>query len=132
MAASSSSGRVPQGEVIMDFADGGQYIKNKLEDAVLSLERRRITKEEGAKAQKAMQALDVNKSGGAGVGSDGGAPVKAEDVDFIVAQTGVTKEEAQEALRAEKGDLVKALIKSVQPRKRARSVDGGAEPVASK
>ncbi|WVF67608.1 hypothetical protein IAT40_002366 [Kwoniella sp. CBS 6097] len=130
MAASSSSGRVPQGEVIMDFADGGQYIKNKLEDAVLSIERRRITKEEGSKAQKAMQALDVNKPG-AGAGTEGPA-VKAEDVDFIVAQTGVTKEEATEALRAEKGDLVKALIKSVQPRKRARSVDGGAEPSPSK
>ncbi|WVQ95184.1 hypothetical protein IAU59_002278 [Kwoniella sp. CBS 9459] len=129
MAASSSSGRVPQGEVIMDFADGGSYIKNKLEDAVLGLERRRITKEEGSKAQKAMQALDVNTSGAA---TDGKAPVKSEDVDYIVAQTGVTKEEAQDALRAEKGDLVKALIKSVQPRKRARSVDGGAEPPASK
>ncbi|WVR09392.1 hypothetical protein IAU60_006459 [Kwoniella sp. DSM 27419] len=120
MAATSSSGRVPQGEVIMDFADGGQYVKQKLEDAVLALERRRITKEEGSKAQKAMEALDVGK----GSGSDG---LKAEDVDYIVAQTGVSKEEAQAALRAEKGDLIKALIKSVQPRPRARSVDGGAE-----
>ncbi|WVQ68499.1 uncharacterized protein L199_006707 [Kwoniella botswanensis] len=123
MAASSSSGRIPQGEVIMDFADGGQYIKHKLENAVLEVERRKITKEEGIKAQKAMEALDV-KPNGVGAGADG---VKSEDVDFIVAQIGCTKEEATENLKAEKGDLVKALIKSVQPRPRARSVDGGAE-----
>ncbi|WVW85371.1 hypothetical protein I302_107409 [Kwoniella bestiolae CBS 10118] len=120
-AASSSSGRIPQGEVIMDFADGGQYIKHKLENAVLEVERRKITKEEGLKAQKAMEALDVKPNGS---GSDG---VKSEDVDFIVAQVGCTKEEATDALKAEKGDLIKALIKSVQPRPRARSVDGGAE-----
>ncbi|WWC71340.1 uncharacterized protein I206_105294 [Kwoniella pini CBS 10737] len=123
MAASSSSGRIPQGEVIMDFADGGQYIKHKLENAVLEIERRKITKEEGIKAQKAMEALDVKPNGTTGV-SNG---VKSEDVDFIVSQVGCTKEEATEALKAEKGDLVKALIKSVQPRPRARSVDGGAE-----
>ncbi|WWC90471.1 uncharacterized protein L201_005407 [Kwoniella dendrophila CBS 6074] len=123
MAASSSSGRIPQGEVIMDFADGGQYIKHKLENAVLEVERRKITKEEGIKAQKAMEALDVKPNGAAG-GADG---VKSEDVDFIVAQLGCSKEEAVESLKAEKGDLVKALIKSVQPKPRARSVDGGAE-----
>ncbi|WWD19276.1 hypothetical protein CI109_103734 [Kwoniella shandongensis] len=119
--ASSSTGRIPQGEVIMDFADGGSYIKQKLEDAVLEIERRKITKEEGAKAQKAMQALEVGKSASPAPG------VKAEDVDYMVAQLGVSKEEAEEGLKAEKGDLVKALIRLVQPRKRARSVDGGAE-----
>ncbi|WRT68645.1 uncharacterized protein IL334_005624 [Kwoniella shivajii] len=120
MAASSSSGRIPQGEVIMDFADGGQYIKHKLENAVLEIERRKITKEEGLKAQKAMEALDVKPS-------TTGSGVKSEDVDFIVAQVGCSKEKATEALKAEKGDLVKALIKSIQPKPRARSVDGGAE-----
>ncbi|WWC63540.1 uncharacterized protein I303_106143 [Kwoniella dejecticola CBS 10117] len=126
MAASSSSGRIPQGEVIMDFADGGQYIKHKLENAVLEVERRKITKEEGIKAQKAMEALDVKPNGSASAGAAGGS-VKAEDVDLIVSQVGCTKEDATAALKAEKGDLVKALIRSVQPRPRARSVDGGAE-----
>jgi hypothetical protein len=40
---------------------------------------------------------------------------------------GCSKETAEAALKEEKGDLVKALIKLVQPRPRARSVDGGAE-----
>ncbi len=35
----------------------------KLEDAVLNVERRKIEKEEGQKAQRAMQALDVSSSG---------------------------------------------------------------------
>jgi hypothetical protein len=38
-----------------------------------------------------------------------------------------TSDQAREALLAEKGDLVKALMKMVQPKLRARSVDGGAE-----
>ncbi|KAK8854589.1 hypothetical protein IAR55_003328 [Kwoniella newhampshirensis] len=118
--ASSSTGRVPQGEVIMDFADGGSYVKQKLEDAVLEIEKRRITKEEGAKAQKAMQALDVGKASSV-------PGVKGEDVDYIVTQLGISKEEAEEGLKAGNGDLVKALLKLVQPRQRARSVDGGAE-----
>ncbi|WVQ79689.1 hypothetical protein IAT38_001789 [Cryptococcus sp. DSM 104549] len=116
--ASSSTGRVPQGEVIMDFADGGSYIKHKLEESVLEIEKRKITKEEGLKAQKAMEALEVGKA-------PSGA--KPEDVQYIVQQVGCSKQQAEEALEAEKGDLVKALLKSVQPRKRARSVDGGAE-----
>jgi hypothetical protein len=40
---------------------------------------------------------------------------------------GCSKEAAEKALREEKGDLVKTLIKLVQPRPRGRSVDGGAE-----
>ena len=40
---------------------------------------------------------------------------------------GCTKGEAEEALKAEKGDVVKALIMLVKPRPRARSVDGGGE-----
>ena len=44
-------------------------------------------------------------------------------------QVGCTKSEAEEALRANKGDLVGTLVKLVQPRSRARSVDGGAEKV---
>ncbi|CAD6580682.1 MAG: hypothetical protein TREMPRED_002804 [Tremellales sp. Tagirdzhanova-0007] len=135
-AASSSSGRIPQGEVIMDvriatrrqlstnpfeqFADGGSYIKHKLENAVLALERRRITKEEGLKAQRAMEALEVGKS-------DTG--VKSEDVGFIVQQLGCGSGQAEEALIAEKGDLVKALIRLARPRPRARSVDDAALPL---
>ncbi|GFZ51880.1 hypothetical protein JCM24511_09648 [Saitozyma sp. JCM 24511] len=115
--ASSSSGRVPQGEVIMEFADGGSYIKHKLEHSVLELEKRRITKDEGAKAEKAMKALDIKPV----------ESVNSEDVDFVVSQLGCSKELAENALREEKGDLVKTLIKLVQPRPRARSVDGGAE-----
>lgn len=42
-------------------------------------------------------------------------------------QLGCTKSEAEEGLKANKGDLVATLIKLVQPRARARSVDGGAE-----
>ncbi|KAK4686603.1 hypothetical protein P7C73_g3525, partial [Tremellales sp. Uapishka_1] len=114
-AIASSSGRIPQGEVIMDFADGGSYIKHKLENAVVELERRRLTKEEGLKASKAMEALSVVPSA-----------AKAEDVEFIVAQMGCSKDEAEVALKANGGDLVKTLIALVQPKKRARSVDGGA------
>ena len=54
-------------------------VTDKLEKAVLDLERRRITKDEGLKAQKAMDALEVTKP------ADG---VKAEDVDFIVRHQG--------------------------------------------
>jgi hypothetical protein len=107
--ASSSTGRVPQGEVIMDvscsvfgvvalanhaqFADGGSYIKrlspsrplgeylslgiDKLENAVLDLERRRITRDEGSKAQRAMEALELGKGPSSGT-------AKPEDVEFIV------------------------------------------------
>lgn len=42
---------------------------------MLDVERRRMTKDEGMKAQRAMEALEVGK------GSSG---AKAEDVDFIV------------------------------------------------
>ncbi|ORX38290.1 hypothetical protein BD324DRAFT_620289 [Kockovaella imperatae] len=125
MAASSSTGRVPQGEVIIDFADGGSFIKNKLDDAVLTLERRRLEREEQGKAQKAMEALKVG-SGEGTVGSTAGEP-KSSDVDFVVAQVGCSRAEAETALREEK-DMVKALIRLVKPRQRARSVDGGAEP----
>jgi hypothetical protein len=48
---------------------------DKLEDSVLDLERRRITKEEGRKAQSAMQALEVK---------DTRPQPKSEDVDYIV------------------------------------------------
>ena len=41
----------------------------------MQLEKRRITKEEGLKAQRAMEALEMGKSGSA---------VKAEDVEFVV------------------------------------------------
>jgi hypothetical protein len=44
----------------------------------MELERRRITKEEGLKAQRAMEALVA--------GNSGGTSVKAEDVDFVVSQ----------------------------------------------
>jgi hypothetical protein len=50
---------------------------DKLEDSVLDLEKRRITKEEGKKAQAAMQALDVQE-----VSSS--PALKSEDIDFIV------------------------------------------------
>jgi hypothetical protein len=53
--------------------------------------------------------------------------VSKSKADDQVRQVGCTKEEAQEALRANKGDLVGTLIKLVQPRSRAKSVDGGAE-----
>jgi hypothetical protein len=43
-----------------------------------------------------------------------------------VDQLGVSKDEAEEALKAENGDLVKALIRLVKPKPRAKSVDGGA------
>ena len=39
---------------------------------------------------------------------------------------GCSKEAAEEALRTEKGDLVKALISMVKPKSKARSVDGRA------
>ena len=47
----------------------------KLEDSVLEIEKRRITKDEGRKAQSAMEALNVGNAT---------AKPKAEDVDYIV------------------------------------------------
>ncbi|WOO83216.1 uncharacterized protein LOC62_05G006739 [Vanrija pseudolonga] len=102
----SSQGRVPQGEVVMDFADGGQYIKSKLEHSVVELERRRITLDEAAKAARALEALEVKAP----------AAVKAEDVTLIVKELGVSKEEAENALRADKGDVVKVLVRLSAPR----------------
>ncbi|EJT50482.1 hypothetical protein A1Q1_00223 [Trichosporon asahii var. asahii CBS 2479] len=102
----ASAGRVPQGEVIMDFADGGSYVKNKLEDSALNLERRKIKREEGAKAAKALESLDVKPA----------EEMKGADVDLI--ELGVSKEEAQAALRAEKGDVVKALVQLTAPGRR--------------
>ncbi|KAL1405798.1 hypothetical protein Q8F55_007475 [Vanrija albida] len=102
----STQPRVPQGEIVMDFADGGQYIKNKLENSVVELERRRITLDEAAKAARALEALEVK------------APdaVKAEDVALLVKELGVSKEDAEAALRAEKGDVVKTLVRLTAPR----------------
>lgn len=104
--ASSSSGRVPQGEVVMEVGfmryqvcvradvavrrwrviyqalvqppqadDVGAQLRcvDKLENAVVELERKKITREEGQKAAKAMEALNVNQTS-----------AKAEDVDLIV------------------------------------------------
>ncbi|WVN86160.1 uncharacterized protein L203_101321 [Cryptococcus depauperatus CBS 7841] len=113
----SSSGRIPQGEVIMDFLDGGSYIQGKLRDAVMELESRKSAKEEGQKAAKAIEALEVSKQG---------ANVKVEDVDFISSQTGLCRQESEKILVAEKGDLMKALLKAVQPKPRAKSIDGAA------
>lgn len=47
---------------------------DKLEDAALDLERRRITRTEEIKASKAMEALEVKQP----------EPVKSEDVELIV------------------------------------------------
>lgn len=49
------------------------------------------------------------------------------DADVQVAQMGCSKQTAEEALKSEKGDLVKALLKLVKPKPRARSIDGGAQ-----
>jgi hypothetical protein len=49
-------------------------LPDKLENSVLELEKRRITKDEGAKAEKAMKALDIKPV----------ESVKSEDVDFVV------------------------------------------------
>ncbi|WVQ72009.1 hypothetical protein IAR50_001553 [Cryptococcus sp. DSM 104548] len=111
--------RVAQGEVIQDFLDGGNYIRDRLFKSLESTKERWDAKEDGQKAQRALEALEV---------SQGAKTVKAEDIDFISQQTGISKEDARAALIEEKGDLVKALLKSVQPRPRARSVDGGAVP----
>ncbi|KIR33364.1 hypothetical protein I352_04132 [Cryptococcus deuterogattii MMRL2647] len=116
--ASGSTTRPHQGEVIQEFLDGGSYIRDNLRDAVAELNERRNTREEGQKAAKAMEALDVSKAG----------DVKAQDVEFIAQQTGLDKKEAEKILRAEKGDLIKALLKSVQPRRRANSLNGDAIP----
>lgn len=95
MAAASSSGRVPQGEVIMEVGFTAHKTKpssqtaartsgvgilhthltpDKLENAAVELERRRITRDEAAKAARAMEALEVK------------APdaVNGADVDLIV------------------------------------------------
>lgn len=52
------------------------HTSDKLEAAVLDIEKRRIQKEEGGKAQKALEALEVTKGSG--------AEVKSEDVEYIV------------------------------------------------
>lgn len=42
----------------------------------MSIEKRRIQKEEGGKAQKALQSLELSK--------DNGVEVKSSDVDYLV------------------------------------------------
>lgn len=121
---------------------------DRLEDSALNLERRKIKREEGAKAAKALESLDVKPA----------EEVKGADVDLIVSvqtgfcrhrllpvcplrmdravkrseelciwdnvadkqvkELGVSKEEAQAALRAEKGDVVKALVQLTAPGRR--------------
>ncbi|BEJ10750.1 hypothetical protein CspHIS471_0101720 [Cutaneotrichosporon sp. HIS471] len=70
----------------------------KMEDAVVELERRRITRDEARKAAKAMDALDVKKP-----------VVNAEHVQLLVKELGIEKDEAEKALAAEKGDPVKTI-----------------------
>ncbi|EKD01522.1 hypothetical protein A1Q2_04083 [Trichosporon asahii var. asahii CBS 8904] len=128
----ASAGRVPQGEVIMDIVEADRNT-DKLEDSALNLERRKIKREEGAKAAKALESLDVKPA----------EEMKGADVDLIVSiagrrrcdrglggylsivrvqlgcgELGVSKEEAQAALRAEKGDVVKALVQLTAPGRR--------------
>ncbi|BEI79679.1 hypothetical protein CcaverHIS002_0102080 [Cutaneotrichosporon cavernicola] len=91
-------------EVLLDFADGGVYIKHKMEDAVVELERRRITRDEARKAAKAMDALDVKKP-----------VVNAEHVQLLVKELGIEKDEAEKALAAEQGDLVKTIVALTAP-----------------
>jgi NACalpha-BTF3-like transcription factor len=93
-----------QPEVLLDFADGGVYIKHKMENAVVELERRRINRDEARKAAKAMEALDVKKP-----------DVNAEHVQLLVKELGIEKDEAEKALAAEKGDLVKTIVALTAP-----------------
>lgn len=52
---------------------------DKLEDSALNLERRKIKREEGAKAAKALESLDVKPA----------EEVKGADVDLIVSNDGL-------------------------------------------
>jgi nascent polypeptide-associated complex subunit alpha len=45
------------------------------------------------------------------VGTGGSGKVEEEDVKLVVAQTGCTPEKAREALEAEKGDLINAIMR---------------------
>ncbi len=93
-----------------------------MENAVVELERRRINRDEARKAAKAMEALDVKKP-----------DVNAEHVQLLVSCTsldelgspaasshqvkelGIEKDEAEKALAAEKGDLVKTIVALTAP-----------------
>jgi hypothetical protein len=47
-----------------------------MENAVMEIEKRKIQREEGIKAQKALESLEVSKPSG--------AEVKSSDVDYLV------------------------------------------------
>lgn len=47
--------------------------------------------------------------------------------DWQISQMSCTKQTAEEALKASKGNLVQAVMSLAEPKPRARSVDGGGE-----
>lgn len=57
---------------------GVRLMPDKLENAAVELERRRLTRDEAAKAARAVEALDVKAP----------EPVKGADVDVIVRRIG--------------------------------------------
>lgn len=61
---------------------------DKLEDSALNLERRKIKREEGAKAAKALESLDVKPV----------EEVNAADVDLIVSRCTISARELVTAL----------------------------------
>ncbi|KAJ9107144.1 hypothetical protein QFC19_002804 [Naganishia cerealis] len=92
-------GRKPVGEVIVDFLDGGSYRKHKLELHVLSIEERRIRKEQASK-----QA--------AGQGAE--KPVNQEDVKRLVDEFLLSEIEATKALQAASGNVEEAIRQLIQ------------------
>ncbi|CED83670.1 hypothetical protein [Phaffia rhodozyma] len=86
--------RQPIGEVIQEFADGGNYIKNKLDSAARELLNAEYAKQESAKKEKAAGSA---------------VAVDEKDVAFIVSEFEITRSQAEESLRSSNGDLTKAL-----------------------
>ncbi|KAJ3534501.1 hypothetical protein NM688_g7128 [Phlebia brevispora] len=81
-----SNGR-PEPEVIVNFADGMAYSKGKMEEAF----------RHGGMLEKPYKSAKEN------------VHVKREDVDVIVHELEISRMEAEHALIAADGDVVKAL-----------------------
>ncbi|GHJ89461.1 hypothetical protein NliqN6_5863 [Naganishia liquefaciens] len=93
----TSLGRKPVGEVIVDFLDGGSYLKHKLELHVLSIEERRIRTEQAEKESVV-------------AGAEGRAePVKEEDVKRLMDEFSLSKADATRVLREAGGKLDDAI-----------------------
>ncbi|KAI5450193.1 hypothetical protein NCC49_003342 [Naganishia albida] len=95
-------GRKPVGEVIVDFLDGGSYLKHKLETHVLAIEERHIRAEQ-ASTKEVVQGAEKRDE-----------PVKEEDVKRIMDEFSFSKAEATRTLRTASGNVDDAIRQIIE------------------